>query len=49
MLSFAARGDRNEALKGSRLLQHFEASIASAKAWLLIASVQRLIRRVVRT
>ena len=28
---------------------HFEASIASAKAWLLIASLQLLVRRVART
>ena len=32
--------------RNRRLAKDFEASIASAKAWLLIASVQLLIRRV---
>jgi transposase len=35
--------------RNRRLAKDFEASIASAKAWLLIASVQLLIRRVART
>lgn len=35
--------------RNRRLAKDFEASIASAKAWLLIASIQLLIRRVVRT
>jgi putative transposase len=35
--------------RNRRLAKDFEASIASAKAWLLIASLQLLVRRVVRT
>jgi transposase len=34
--------------RNRRLAKDFEASIASAKAWLFIASVQLLIRRVAR-
>jgi transposase len=33
--------------RNRRLVKDFEASVASAKAWLIIASVQLLIRRVV--
>src|SRR5438067_8699622 len=35
--------------RNRRLAKDFEASIASAKAWLLIASLQLLVRRVART
>jgi putative transposase len=35
--------------RNRRLAKDFEASVASAKAWLLIASLQLLVRRVART
>jgi len=34
--------------RNRRLAKDFEASIASAEAWLMIASIQLLVRRMVR-
>ena len=35
-------------LPNRRLAKDFEATIASAEAWLMIASIQRLTRRIAR-